>query len=84
METKCLKCGYEWHTNSRLVTVSCPSCGNKVKIRDQLKEEVKNEPTTEDKELAQTGSVRSDSDVQEGGDNPPLRFFNSKPEEAGK
>ncbi len=35
METvKCKKCGYEWETSSTMVMVSCPSCGNKVKIRE--------------------------------------------------
>ncbi|MBC7130902.1 hypothetical protein H5T51_06770 [Candidatus Bathyarchaeota archaeon] len=27
---KCSKCGYEWHTRSRLKKVTCPSCNNKV------------------------------------------------------
>jgi len=31
---KCQKCGYEWETNSKMIKVSCPSCGNKVKIRE--------------------------------------------------
>ena len=35
METvKCKKCGYGWETNSKMVMVSCPSCGNKVKVRE--------------------------------------------------
>ena len=33
IKAKCKKCGYEWDTNSELLTVSCSSCGNKVKIR---------------------------------------------------
>jgi len=37
---KCQKCGYEWETNSEMIKVSCPSCGNKVKIR-----EIENEPS---------------------------------------
>ncbi len=31
---KCVKCNYAWYTNSKMVLVSCPSCGNKVKIRE--------------------------------------------------
>jgi len=27
---KCSKCKYEWDTASKLMTVSCPSCGHKV------------------------------------------------------
>jgi len=34
MKTKCTKCQYEWETNSQMILVSCPSCGNKVKIRE--------------------------------------------------
>ncbi len=34
MKAKCKKCGYEWETNSKLITVSCSSCGQKVRIRD--------------------------------------------------
>ena len=26
-------CGYEWDTNSKLERVTCPSCGNKVRVR---------------------------------------------------
>ena len=29
MKVKC-KCGYEWDCNSKLMKVSCPSCGSKV------------------------------------------------------
>lgn len=29
-ETKCKKCKYKWTTKSKLVKVSCPSCGDKV------------------------------------------------------
>jgi len=28
---KCQKCDYEWVTKSKLLMVSCPSCGTKVK-----------------------------------------------------
>ncbi len=38
IKAKCQKCSYEWDTNSKLIMVSCPSCGTKVKIR-----EIKNE-----------------------------------------
>ncbi|MEK6882649.1 MAG: hypothetical protein AABY22_23710 [Nanoarchaeota archaeon] len=34
MEAKCQKCNYQWETESPMVMVSCPSCGNKVKIRE--------------------------------------------------
>lgn len=33
-KAKCQKCKYEWETNSEMIMVSCPSCGNKVKIRE--------------------------------------------------
>jgi len=38
VKAKCTKCKYEWETASTMIMVSCPSCGNKVKIR-----EIKNE-----------------------------------------
>ncbi len=38
-EAKCLKCDYEWDSKSKLIFVSCPSCGNKVKIREIEKDE---------------------------------------------
>ena len=34
IKVKCEKCEYEWETKSKMIKVSCPSCGNKVKIRD--------------------------------------------------
>jgi len=37
-KAKCKRCGYEWESNSEMIMVSCPSCGNKVKLR-----EIKNE-----------------------------------------
>ena len=33
MKAICDKCTYEWETKSQLITVSCPSCCSKVKIR---------------------------------------------------
>ena len=41
MKAKCLHkgCDYEWETNSSMIKVSCPSCGNKVQIRDKLDKE---------------------------------------------
>ncbi len=38
-KAKCSKCGYEWESNSDMIQVSCPSCGNKVKIREVEKDE---------------------------------------------
>lgn len=29
-KVRCKKCGHEWITKSKLVKVSCPSCGDKV------------------------------------------------------
>jgi len=48
MKAKCTNCKYEWESNSKLLKVSCPSCGNKVKIRelndaDEKKGEVSDE-----------------------------------------
>ena len=34
MKAKCTKCNYEWDTKSEMIFVSCPSCNNKVKIRE--------------------------------------------------
>lgn len=34
MKVKCDKCGHEWDTKSKHIYVSCPSCLQKVKIRD--------------------------------------------------
>lgn len=31
VKIKCKKCQYEWETNSKLILVSCPSCGTKNK-----------------------------------------------------
>jgi flagellin FlaB len=35
---KCHKCGYEWHTKSKLHMVSCPSCNQKIRnsVRAQI------------------------------------------------
>ena len=37
MKAKCQnpKCLYEWETNSKLIKVSCPSCGTKVDLRKE-------------------------------------------------
>ncbi len=35
------ECLYEWDSNSKMLKVSCPSCGSKVNLRD--KREDKNE-----------------------------------------
>jgi len=37
MKIKCNYCRYEWDTKSKLLRVSCPSCGNKVSIIEQKK-----------------------------------------------
>jgi len=34
VKAKCTKCKYEWDSNSPMILVSCPSCGQKVKIRE--------------------------------------------------
>ena len=34
VKAKCTKCKYEWESNSKMFKVSCPSCGDKVKIRE--------------------------------------------------
>ncbi|GBE19321.1 hypothetical protein BMS3Abin17_00044 [archaeon BMS3Abin17] len=34
MNVKCKKCKYEWDTNSKMIMVSCPSCGYKITIRE--------------------------------------------------
>jgi len=39
VKAKCSKCKYEWESNSEMILVSCPSCGNKVKIREIEKDE---------------------------------------------
>lgn len=33
-KVKCSKCGYQWVTLSKMNFVSCPSCLNKVKLKD--------------------------------------------------
>jgi len=35
MKVKCKNCKYEWETKSKLLRASCPSCGNKVIIREK-------------------------------------------------
>ena len=32
-KVKCLFCGYEWETKSKMFFVSCPSCLKKTKIK---------------------------------------------------
>jgi len=32
IKLKCLKCGHEWETKSKLKMVTCPSCQLKVKL----------------------------------------------------
>ena len=57
MEVKCKKCGYEWKTRSKLINVSCPSCNNKVKLR-----EINN---AQDKEAVNSmNAVKGEQDVQ--------------------
>lgn len=36
---KCPKCNHEWETTSKLVLVTCPSCGLKTKNKTEQKEE---------------------------------------------
>jgi len=38
-KAKCKKCGYEWESKSKMFQVSCPSCGNKVKLKELKKDE---------------------------------------------
>ena len=35
---KCLKCGHEWETRSKLVLITCASCGAKVKNKLEVEE----------------------------------------------
>lgn len=39
IKAQCKKCKYEWETKSEMFNVSCPSCGNKVKLREIIKDE---------------------------------------------
>ena len=43
MMAKCKdpKCLYEWNSKSKMLKVSCPSCGGKVELRKKT-EEIKN------------------------------------------
>lgn len=34
IKATCQKCGYSWESKSKMVTVSCSSCGVKVKLRE--------------------------------------------------
>lgn len=38
-KVKCPKCNYEWNTLSQMIFVSCPSCMQKVKIKEEQHEE---------------------------------------------
>jgi len=40
VKAKCKKCGYEWETTSLMIFVSCPSCNNKVKIKEMPLNEI--------------------------------------------
>jgi len=42
VKAKCLKCEYEWESQSQMIMVSCPSCGNKVRIKDHNPTKTKN------------------------------------------
>jgi predicted nucleic acid-binding Zn-ribbon protein len=44
MKIKCSKCKHEWETKSKLILVTCPSCGLKVK-RIELKGGMRNGKT---------------------------------------
>jgi len=44
-EMKCKFCKYEWETKSKMILVSCPSCGNKNKIRELKKCDKDIQPT---------------------------------------
>ena len=35
MEIKCHKCGLKWDTKSDYILVSCPSCGAKVRRKNE-------------------------------------------------
>lgn len=37
-DAKCEKCGHSWKSKSPMIKVSCPCCGDKVKIRDKMGE----------------------------------------------
>ena len=41
MKAKCLnkKCLYEWESDSKMMKVSCPSCGSKVILRPKREED---------------------------------------------
>jgi DNA-directed RNA polymerase subunit RPC12/RpoP len=36
MKVKCPNCKYEWNTKTKLISITCPSCQLKFKIRDVL------------------------------------------------
>ena len=39
-KVKCPKCGYEWETRSKLILITCASCG--VKVKNNLQQEREN------------------------------------------
>lgn len=49
MNVECKKCGYGWETKSELIMVSCPSCGNKVKIKQRFPTSLKEFPLSDGK-----------------------------------
>lgn len=58
-KAKCLKCGYEWETRSELIKVSCPSCGDKVRINEINVgfDSLKNKTVGEVKELSKQAGI---------------------------
>ena len=51
MKTKCNYCEYEWNTKSKMLKVSCPSCGMKVKTgsyKDIIVGDIGNSPVNSD------------------------------------
>jgi len=39
MKVKCKKCGYAWESKTKMMIVSCPCCGSKVKIEKKVPKE---------------------------------------------
>ena len=38
-KVKCEKCGYEWETKSKLILITCASCG--LKVKNKIKKDKK-------------------------------------------